>query len=41
MSLPSAPTLQLPQFRPVMPVQKDYTVALNKIIQESLFEGML
>jgi hypothetical protein len=33
--------LQLPAFRPVMPQQKDYTVALNNIIQESLFEGMI
>ena len=36
-----APMLQLPAFRPVMPQQKDYTVALNNIIQESLFEGMI
>jgi hypothetical protein len=36
-----APRLQLPDFRAVLPQQKDYTVALNKIIQESLFEGMI
>jgi hypothetical protein len=35
------PGLQLPAFRPVLPPQKDYTVALNNIIKESLFEGMV